>query len=221
MELCSGGDLFEHIVNNGPCSESQAALMFKELIVVIKYCHEKGVVHRDIKPENVFLTSSGKMKLADFGLAAWITIGKLSGLVGSPVYVAPEVLVGDYSEKVDIWSVGVLLHVLLVGELPFQANTKEAIDEAHKKENLNINSGIQETISLPARDLLRRMLTRDASLRLSADEVLRHPWFICHTKQLWKPTSNKHKERKVLEDLSNQLASPKLEVNANKFCRAF
>lgn len=99
----------------------------------------------------------------------------LSGVAGSPAYVAPEVLVGDYSEEVDIWGSGVLLHALLVGSLPFQGDTLEALFEAIKNAKLDFHSGVWESISRPALDLLERMLTRDVSKRISADEVLSKP----------------------------------------------
>lgn len=96
----------------------------------------------------------------------------MTGLAGSPAYVAPEVLFGKYSEKVDIWSAGVLLHALLVGDLPFRGHSKEVIFEAIKNDNLDFHSGVWESISKPARDLIGRMLTRDVSVRINADEVL-------------------------------------------------
>lgn len=103
----------------------------------------------------------------------FFTIGQnLSGVVGSPAYVAPEVLVGDYSEKVDIWSAGILLHALLVGFLPFQGNSLKAVFEAIKKENLTLHGGVWESVSQSARDLISRMLIRDVSMRFTADEVL-------------------------------------------------
>lgn len=97
---------------------------------------------------------------------------QLTGLAGSPAYVAPEVLSGKYSEKVDIWSAGVLLHALLVGSLPFQGDSLEAVFEAIKNAKLDFHTGIWESISKPARDLIGRMLTRDVSARITADEVL-------------------------------------------------
>lgn len=97
----------------------------------------------------------------------------LTGLAGSPAYVAPEVLSGKYSEKVDIWSAGVLLHALLVGNLPFQGDSLEAVFEAIKNAKLDFHTGIWESISKHARDLIGRMLTRDVSARITADEVLR------------------------------------------------
>jgi serine/threonine protein kinase len=96
----------------------------------------------------------------------------LTGLAGSPAYVAPEVLLGKYSEKVDIWSAGVLLHALLAGSLPFQGDSLEAVFEAIKTVKLDFQAGMWESISKPARDLIGRMLTRDTSARISADEVL-------------------------------------------------
>lgn len=102
-----------------------------------------------------------------------LTTGQnLTGLAGSPAYVAPEVLSGKYSEKVDIWSAGVLLHVLLVGALPFKGESIEAVFEAIKTMKLDFHTGVWESISKPARDLIGRMLTRDVSARITADEVL-------------------------------------------------
>lgn len=182
MELCSGGRLLDQMVKEGRYSEQRAANLLRDLAFVIKYCHDMGVVHRDIKPENILLTVSGKMKLADFGLAVRVANGqRLSGIAGSPAYVAPEVLSGHYCEKVDIWGAGVLLHALLVGTLPFPGNSREAIFEAIKTLELNFHGGLWESVSLLARDLLSRMLTRDVSCRLVADEVLRHPWILFYT----------------------------------------
>ncbi|CAA7395791.1 unnamed protein product [Spirodela intermedia] len=182
MELCSGGRLLDQITREGTYSEQKAAKLLKELILVIKYCHDMGVVHRDIKPENILLTTSGKMKLADFGLAVRVTNGqKLSGMAGSPAYVAPEVLCGHYSEKVDIWGAGVLLHLLLVGTLPFQGDSLEAVFQAIKTADLNFRAGLWESVSELARDLAGQMLRRDVTSRITADEVLRHPWMLFYT----------------------------------------
>ena len=97
----------------------------------------------------------------------------MTGLAGSPGYVAPEVLLGNYCEKVDIWSAGVLLHTLLTGTLPFQGGSLEAVFEAIQNVNLDFHTGIWESISKPARDLMERILSRDVATRITADEVLR------------------------------------------------
>ncbi|CAF2259070.1 hypothetical protein BRARA_H02644 [Brassica rapa] len=193
MELCSGGRLVDQMVK---CSEQRAANVFKELMLVISYCHEMGVVHRDVKPENILLTGGGKIQLADFGLAMRIAKGQtLSGLAGSPAYVTPEVISENYSEKVDVWSAGVLLYALLSGVLPFRGDSLDAIFEAIKKVKLDFNSGVWQSVSKPARDLLSRMLTRDESARLTADEVLRHPWILFYTDRTLKTMCIKSKHK--------------------------
>ncbi|KAH7524319.1 hypothetical protein FEM48_Zijuj06G0106800 [Ziziphus jujuba var. spinosa] len=217
MELCSGGRLIDKMFEEGgPCSEHRAANILKEVMLVVKYCHDMGVVHRDIKPENILLTTAGKIKLADFGLAMRISNGQnLTGLAGSPAYVAPEVLLGKYSEKVDIWSAGVLLHVLLVGRLPFQGDSLEAVFEAIKNVELNFHTGIWQLISKPARDLIGRMLTRDVSARITADEVLRHPWILFYTERTLKTLKSKMKNQGGGH--SQQLAiAPKLKSDRNR-----
>ncbi|KAK3023258.1 hypothetical protein RJ639_044424 [Escallonia herrerae] len=196
MELCSGGRLIDQMTKVGRYSEHRAANIFKELMLVIKYCHDMGVVHRDIKPENILLTTSGKLKLADFGLAMRISNGQsLAGLAGSPAYVAPEVLLENYSEKVDVWSAGVLLHALLIGVLPFQGDSRDAVFEAIKTAKLDFHTGIWDSVSKPARDLLERILTRDVSARITADEVLSHPWILFYTERTLKTISIKSKSR--------------------------
>ncbi|KAG8049933.1 hypothetical protein GUJ93_ZPchr0009g511 [Zizania palustris] len=182
MELCGGGRLLDEMARKGKFSEQRAAIVIKDVMSVVKYCHEMGVVHRDIKPENILLTKAGKIKLADFGLAARVTNGqKLSGIAGSPAYVAPEVLSGSYSEKVDIWGAGVLLHVMLHGSLPFQGGSLDAVFEAIKTVELDFHSGPWESISSLGRNLISQMLYRDVSFRITADEVLSHPWVVFYT----------------------------------------
>ncbi|XP_019168973.1 PREDICTED: serine/threonine-protein kinase PEPKR2-like [Ipomoea nil] len=206
MELCSGGRLLDQMAKFGPYSEQRAANVIKELMLVIRYCHEMGVVHRDIKPENVLLTTSGQVKLADFGLAARISDGQsLTGIAGSPAYVAPEVLLGHYTEKVDIWSAGVTLYALLCGLLPFHGNSLESVFNAIKKENLTFCGEVWKSVSQPARDLISRMLTRDASARYSADEVLRHPWILFFTEPTLNTLISKPRIRNHVRLTRNQL----------------
>lgn len=93
-------------------------------------------------------------------------------MVGTPAYVAPEILAGEYSEKVDIWSAGVLLHALLLGVLPFQGSSLEACFESIKSVDINFDNGLWLSVSQPGKDLVARMLTRDVSARPSAADVL-------------------------------------------------
>ncbi|KAL5704430.1 hypothetical protein ACHQM5_022864 [Ranunculus cassubicifolius] len=173
MEFCSLGHL-----KRKRLSERKAACLIKDLMSAVKYCHEKGVVHRDIKPENVLFTESKTLKLADFGEACRYFEGKkLMAEVGTPAYTAPEVLSGrGYTDKVDIWSAGVVLYELLTGEVPFEGDSFEVVSQEMRKKRLDLTTGRWKYISPPARDLVGKMLCAEVSLRLSADQVLNHPW---------------------------------------------
>ncbi|KAL5567793.1 hypothetical protein UlMin_024368 [Ulmus minor] len=180
MELCAGGELFHQLEKQGQFSEWDARVLFRHLMRVVLYCHENGVVHRDLKPENILLAtkaSSSPIKLADFGLATYIKPGQsLHGLVGSPFYIAPEVLAGEYNQAADVWSAGVILYILLSGMPPFWGKTKSRIFDAVRIADLRFPSKPWDHISESARDLIRRMLCTDPSQRLNAQQVLDHSW---------------------------------------------
>ncbi|XP_004496616.1 calcium-dependent protein kinase 26 [Cicer arietinum] len=180
MELCAGGELFHLLEKHGRFSESEGRVLFRHLMKMVLYCHENGVVHRDLKPENILLATksfSSPIKLADFGLATYIKPGQnLHGLVGSPFYIAPEVLAGAYNQAADIWSAGVILYILLSGMPPFWGKTKSRIFEAVKAADLRFPSEPWDRISVSAKDLIRRMLCVEPSQRLTAQEVLDHYW---------------------------------------------
>ncbi|URE02180.1 calcium-dependent protein kinase [Musa troglodytarum] len=123
MELCEGGELFDRIVARGHYSERAAAVVTRTIVEVVQLCHRHGVIHRDLKPEN-FLFANKKenspLKAIDFGLSIFFKPGeRFSEIVGSPYYMAPEVLKRNYGPEIDIWSAGVILYILLyVGTRP-------------------------------------------------------------------------------------------------------
>ncbi|XVF13217.1 hypothetical protein REPUB_Repub08aG0189300 [Reevesia pubescens] len=180
MELCAGGELFFRLEKYGRFSEFEARVIFKHLMQVVKYCHGNGIVHRDLKPENILLatkSSSSPIKLADFGLATYIKQGQsLHGTVGSPFYIAPEVLAGGYNQAADVWSAGVILYILLSGMPPFGGKTKSKIFDAVRAAELRFPPDPWDHISVFARDLITGMLCVDPSKRLTAAQVLSHPW---------------------------------------------
>jgi serine/threonine protein kinase len=190
MEMCSGGDLFDRIVsrkNTVPFSEEEAATVLQKLMEAISYCHSMGIAHRDIKPDNILFVSNSnslaQIKLVDFGQASSFSPGQglMQGIVGTPHYVAPEVLGGkDYSEKVDVWSAGVILYIMLSGVPPFVGETPQEIFEAVLCGRLRFPSDPWLSISHSAKDLIRRMLSRDVTRRSSAHQVLEHPWITTH-----------------------------------------
>ncbi|KAM7266262.1 hypothetical protein ACFE04_004159 [Oxalis oulophora] len=180
MELCAGGELFHWLERCGRFSETEARVIFRNLMLVVSYCHDNGIVHRDLKPENILLatkSSSSPIKLADFGLATYIKPGqKLHGTVGSPFYIAPEVLAGGYNEAADIWSAGVILYILLSGMPPFWGKTKSQIFDAVKAADLHFPCDPWDRISESAKKLVQGMLCTDPSRRLTAEQVLEHSW---------------------------------------------
>ncbi|KAA8539871.1 hypothetical protein F0562_026563 [Nyssa sinensis] len=180
MELCAGGELFHQLEKHGRFSEAEARVLFRHLIEVVMYCHDNGVVHRDLKPENILLATkaaSSPIKLADFGLATYIKPGQnLHGTVGSPFYIAPEVLAGGYNQAADLWSLGVILYILLSGRPPFWGKTKSRIFYAVRAADLRFSSDPWDHISESAKDLIRGMLCTDPSQRLTVQQVLDHSW---------------------------------------------
>ncbi|XP_016490135.2 phosphoenolpyruvate carboxylase kinase 1-like [Nicotiana tabacum] len=178
LELCNSSDLFRRLSTQRTFSESDAIAVMVPLMEAIAHCHRLGVAHRDIKPDNILFNDGNELKLADFGSAECFREGELmSGVVGTPYYVAPEVLSGrDYNEKVDIWSAGVILYIMLAGIPPFYGDSTVEIFEAVLRANLRFPMRIFRSVSPAAKDLLRGMLCKDVSRRFSTEQVLRHPW---------------------------------------------
>ncbi|KAK2454586.1 calcium-dependent protein kinase [Trifolium repens] len=180
MELCSGGELFDRIVERGHYTERKAAKLARTIVGVIQSCHSLGVMHRDLKPENFLFVNQQEdspLKAIDFGLSAFFKPGDIfNDVVGSPYYVAPEVLRKRYGPEADVWSAGVILYILLCGVPPFWGESEQEIFEAILNSDLDFSSDPWPSISESAKDLVMKMLVRDPSKRLSAYDVLRHPW---------------------------------------------
>lgn len=177
MELCEGGELMDHILSNsGPYSESSAVELVWQILTAVAYMHEKKVIHRDIKPEN-FIFANAKdniIKAIDFGLSYRCQDDEtVKEVVGSPFFVAPEVLKQAYNLKADEWSVGVLTYILLIGTRPFFGRTDSEIFKAVLRDEPDIDNA---DLSLPAKDFLKRLLHRNVEARSTAKEALKHPW---------------------------------------------
>ncbi|XP_030939088.1 calcium-dependent protein kinase 10-like [Quercus lobata] len=180
MELCEGGELFDRIVARGHYSERAAASVARTIAEVVRMCHANGVMHRDLKPEN-FLFANKKehspLKAIDFGLSVFFKPGeKFSEIVGSPYYMAPEVLKRNYGPEVDIWSAGVIVYILLCGVPPFWAETEQGVALAILRGNIDFRREPWPQISESAKSLVRQMLEQDPKKRLTAQQVLDHPW---------------------------------------------
>ncbi|KAI7989175.1 Calcium-dependent protein kinase 1 [Camellia lanceoleosa] len=180
MELCAGGELFDRILAKGHYSERAAAEICRQMVTVVHNCHSMGVMHRDLKPENFLFLSSDEdspLKATDFGLSVFFKPGDVfRDLVGSSYYVAPEVLRRDYGAEADIWSAGVILYVLLSGVPPFWGDNEKGVFDAVLRGHIDFSSDPWPSISNSAKDLVKKMLRADPKERLSATEVLNHPW---------------------------------------------
>lgn len=179
MELICGGELREQIIKKTVYTENEARKLCKNLISTVAYIHEKGIIHRDLKLDNLILCDSDdceNIKIVDFGVAT--DTSSMKKLCGTPWYIAPEILKRtDYTNGVDMWSIGVIIYMILCGRPPF--NDKHENDLYN-----NIKHGIYlfqptmiwEHISNEAKHLIQQLLVVDPAERLTAKEALQHPW---------------------------------------------
>lgn len=125
--ICKGGELFDEILQRGKFSEKDGAVLMKQILSCINYCHKNKIVHRDLKPENILLEQNkefDQIKIIDFGTSLVYDPNKqLDEKLGTPYYIAPEVLNKNYGEKCDIWSCGVICYILLSGQPPFNGQS--------------------------------------------------------------------------------------------------
>ncbi|XP_062190623.1 CBL-interacting protein kinase 21 [Phragmites australis] len=179
LEYVNGGELFDKITLKGKLSEKEGRKLFQQLMDAVSYCHEKGVYHRDLKPENVLVDAKGNIKVSDFGLSALPQNQRKDGLLhttcGSPNYIAPEVLLnrGYDGSMSDIWSCGVILYVMLTGNLPFDDQNVVVLYQKILKGNAHI----PKWLSQGAQDILRKILDPNPITRIDVDGIRAHDWF--------------------------------------------
>ena len=186
-ELCTGGELFDRIIektqsDEGHFSERDATNLVRSILDAIAYCHDqKGIVHRDLKPENFLFQTDDEdavIKIIDFGLSRHdnMQAGIMNTKVGTPYYVAPEVLNRVYTKSCDIWSIGVISYILLCGYPPFYGDTDTQIFDSVRAGRFDFPSPDWDGISDVAKDFIRSLLRIVPSERLSASQALAHPW---------------------------------------------
>ncbi len=154
-EFVEGGELFDELQRRKVFSEQTAANIMRQLLSAIVYCHERKIAHRDLKPENILIESSSandrmNIKVIDFGTAeAFSPNSKLRQTMGTPYYIAPEVLLKSYNEKCDVWSCGVIMYILLSGFPPFNGRTDEEIMKAVKRTKFSFHRTIFFAVADP------------------------------------------------------------------------
>eukprot|EP01063_Lacrimia_lanifica_P038893 TRINITY_DN8389_c0_g1_i2.p1 TRINITY_DN8389_c0_g1~~TRINITY_DN8389_c0_g1_i2.p1 ORF type:complete len:745 (+),score=310.10 TRINITY_DN8389_c0_g1_i2:161-2236(+) len=186
MELAPNGELFDQIVAVSRFQESTARRYYQQLIAALLFCHCQGVVHRDLKAENLLLSKDNMLKVCDFGLSRFTGESAFrdhpllfTSIAGSLDYQAPEIVKNQkyHGRPADVWSCGVILGFMLSGWLPFQdgegdAATKRRIMRSPPDYRLH------EDVSPEARDLISHLLVADPNKRYTADDIIRHPWFL-------------------------------------------
>ncbi|XP_039017827.1 CBL-interacting serine/threonine-protein kinase 12-like [Hibiscus syriacus] len=178
MEYVHGGQLF-HKVAKGRLKEDVARKYFQQLISAVDFCHARGVYHRDLKPENLLLDENGNLKVSDFGLSAVSDQIRQDGLFhtfcGTPAYVAPEVLgrKGYDAAKVDIWSCGVVLFVLMAGYLPFHDRSIMAMYKKIYKGEFRCPKWFSPDLIR----LLTKVLDTNPETRMTISEIMENRWF--------------------------------------------
>jgi serine/threonine protein kinase len=201
-DLCSGGELFDRIIqktqrasgrcgdgdgiDDGPCfSEGEAAKVVYQILDAVSYLHDRDIVHRDIKPENILFDTPDEdstVKLIDFGLSRKHAEGEspMSSFVGTPYYIAPEVLNKKYDRSCDLWSIGIVTYTLLSGYPPFNGADNDRVLDAVRAGRYSFPNADWGRTSRESRDFVRSLLRKDPRKRMTAREAMVHPWMLRH-----------------------------------------
>ena len=213
-EMCSGGELFQEIIDKGPFNEKYSAYVMYQILSAINYCHNMNIIHRDLKPENILIVKKEKggyplLKVCDFGTSKMFEKGSVQRkLVGSSYYIAPEVLKKNYNEKCDLWSCGVILYILLSARPPFGGDNDTEIMKRVSTGRYDLTAPPFDTCSKEVKALIKSLLVMDVNKRMSAEEALAHPWFkINKSKELF----NQIKDTQLIQFFIDNLKSYKCD----------
>lgn len=208
-EYLTGGELLDFILTYKSITEAETAYYMKQLLSAVAYLHSLNIVHRDIKLENLIFESTEKnspLKLIDFGTSVVLT-RNLKNFKGTISYLAPEVIQNNYTEKCDVWSVGVCMYILLSGTMPFGGRNEKEIIQGIMRGNYQLTGGNWDRISPQAKNLIRKMIQSDPKLRISANEALHDKWISSHS----VPQANNSGLASILSNLQSFRANFKLQ----------
>ena len=212
---------FDLIIKNGPFTEIQASFIMHQLFSVVNYCHKMKIIHRDLKPENILVNKNDngfvQIKICDFGTSLMFNRGEIQDkIVGSIYYIAPEVLQKKYNSKCDLWSCGVIMYILLTGVPPFGGNDNQTIIK--KILVSQYDKGRLKKRCRACIDLIDKLLERDISLRIKADEALAHKWFqIYKSKEIRVDID----DPKIIEEFIKNLKSYKKSSEIQEIALAY
>ncbi|XP_042830245.1 calcium/calmodulin-dependent protein kinase type 1B isoform X2 [Panthera tigris] len=180
MELVTGGELFDRIMERGSYTEKDASHLVGQVLGAVSYLHSLGIVHRDLKPENLLYATpfeDSKIMVSDFGLSKIQTGNVLGTACGTPGYVAPELLEQKpYGKAVDVWALGVISYILLCGYPPFYDESDPELFSQILRASYEFDSPFWDDISESAKDFIRHLLERDPQKRFTCQQALQHLW---------------------------------------------
>ena len=219
-EYCPCGELYEKI--NYQFSETQIAVMFRQILSGLAYLHSNNIIHRDLKLENILIQEIEKsqetnedlfiLKIIDFGTAKIFDKNKKAkAVVGSSYYIAPEVINKKYNRECDLWSAGVILYMFIVGHAPFDGGSDREIMEKVKKGNFPKNEPRWINASNEVKDLINKLLIYEPEKRLSAFDALKHPWFIVSNSNILYNNISKEEVLNYVQNLLNYKINSKFE----------
>ncbi|XP_011640496.1 calcium/calmodulin-dependent protein kinase type 1 isoform X1 [Pogonomyrmex barbatus] len=204
MELVTGGELFDRIVEKGSYTEKDASGLIRQVLEAVDYMHDQGVVHRDLKPENLLYYSpdeDSKIMISDFGLSKMEDSGIMATACGTPGYVAPEVLAQKpYGKAVDVWSIGVISYILLCGYPPFYDENDANLFAQILRGEFEFDSPYWDDISASAKDFIGKLMCVNVEERYTCKQALAHPWISGNA------ASNKNIHGTVSEQLKKNFA---------------
>ena len=175
MEYICGGDLLNYIRKRAKLTEPIAKILFKQIILCLKYIHSHNIIHRDIKLDNILIDLDNTIKICDFGVSKKINLNeKIFEQCGTPAYIAPEILKNNGYENFscDLWSAGIVLYAMLSGTVPFKGNNINELHESIQKGHYNII----DNISKEAQNLISNLLNVNPNKRICINDILNHPW---------------------------------------------
>ena len=186
IEYCGGGEFEQVLEQKGQIYETEAALYMYDMLLAVSYLHNLGIAHRDLKPQNFMVCkdADATIKLVDFSLSKNFKVQKLLTPVGSPYYVAPEVINGEaIDERSDIWSLGIIMYRMITGHFPFKANNRADLLNIIKNEQFELRGAPLSSTTEDCIQVLEAMVQKDPDQRKTAQEILKMPFFEAITNQ--------------------------------------
>ncbi|CAD8108273.1 unnamed protein product [Paramecium primaurelia] len=259
MEHCKGGNLLERVLSKGSFDEDKASIVMRKLFSAIAYLHSQGVMHRDLKPENILFSNEkddAEIKIIDFGLSKKLKetdkdrkqqLLRKQSQVGTPLYIAPEVVTGIYNQKCDDWAVGCIMYIILCSEPPFYSDQLQELLQKIQFKPLIFPQEEWKYISQDCKKIVQGLLQKDPQKRLTCSEAINSDWAkkafrkplqiqinqnkgnnIVHSndctpvntsniKGLKKYAKSKQFKREVLRILINQLNDKQIDKLSQKF----